>query len=482
METYDRKRKQVQKEIIYQPSKEDGVLIDEDCDLRIILLATWDFSFGIVERNFNQAFQLLRLWACVDRQNFSPELLRNYNHVKKQPVPGLVDNFSVHMNNLILMSLVDRIEDDYNVWIHPVIFDWCRDRFSEKSDQTLIAWEVACSIGLYVPDRDEDREYWIKCRQILPHAVAFWKSYRQTGNELLRNQPESDEILRYRADGLCLLADLLRHEHASDNIEEIVSVAKDVAEMISDENQKSNNLIQVYNILGHIFKTRGSNSKEAQNPNFEKSLEYFEKAYENCDQLLKINKIDLKRYLDNKSNLASALTKMKSFGRADRIYIEILDTYENDRRFLVDRMQCLERHADLLFHRKGEGDLRKTKHHLEEVYETFKSHYEGQHPRIGRAAFNLAKLYSSFQGAAYWEKAINLCQECLPHIESQRQGKTDIFRVRYLWARLLTDLDRYGEAQQLLEQAISEFQGDEQDTGFSEALHLLEKCKDYQAS
>ena len=129
-------------------------------------------SYKRIEQANLPAAKFLQLWAYLDHQDMWYELLSRGRH-KFYEYSWLRDlaeseiSFKEVMGALLVYSLIESRERIESYWIYSVVHDWCTESTSRgQEDNITLASTV---IGSAVPSQEE-KEYWLTQRRLLPHA------------------------------------------------------------------------------------------------------------------------------------------------------------------------------------------------------------------------------------------------------------------------------------------------------------------------
>jgi tetratricopeptide (TPR) repeat protein len=148
------------------------------------ILTTWELSFQQIRRSNEDAACMLQLWTCLSPRDIWYELFIPILDDTEEIVP---EWFERCMHNKVTFRQTAKVLLDYSLAeaeagnsaysVHPVVHDWCfNQELKDREATTSLAIHIVSSS---IP-RENDPEYWLLQRRLLPHAGFDWKNDLKT--------------------------------------------------------------------------------------------------------------------------------------------------------------------------------------------------------------------------------------------------------------------------------------------------------------
>ncbi|KAF5669913.1 ankyrin 3 [Fusarium denticulatum] len=142
------------------------------------IATTWAVSLDAIKRKSTDAINILRLWACLDNEQFWHGLLQAKSvDLEDEWLLRMGHDrvsFADAMSLLLRYSMIQKLQEPKgNYSMHPVVHRWV-SYLDDAQKNTEFARLALILVSHSIPMQDA-KEYWVLQRKLLPHAEKCWQ-------------------------------------------------------------------------------------------------------------------------------------------------------------------------------------------------------------------------------------------------------------------------------------------------------------------
>lgn len=146
-------------------------------DSQRCVLTTWRMSYEQVQRQSQEAAELLKLWAFLDRNDLWYELVAKNRELRleieiPQCLLSIAESklhFEITVELLTKYSLVELRADTNSYTMHSVLHEWCY-YLSPSNGEKEVLRQLAIGIVAKMVPSENDKEYWKLQKRLFPHG------------------------------------------------------------------------------------------------------------------------------------------------------------------------------------------------------------------------------------------------------------------------------------------------------------------------
>lgn len=218
------------------------------------VLTTWKISYEQIQRQSQDAANLLKLWAFLDCRDLWFELVACFRGSVEIPawLLNITESklqFRATLGLLLRYSLADARTETESYAMHPVLHTWCYSLSSMTGEDRSLRQLAICIIGQDVPLTDEKND-WKILRRLLPHA-------RQVFPEVSKTRDRGETVPKYVLDGMHKLGLLLQYYDAFAESETIFRLILEWKIQATEFGHEHVSTLQTVGRLGDLYWQQG---------------------------------------------------------------------------------------------------------------------------------------------------------------------------------------------------------------------------------